>query len=202
MDLSVPGLPPLHWTGSEGRAETDAPAAALTLHAEAGVDWTNDAAGGPAQHRATALAFTAPDDDFVLSARVRVVGGRSTFDAGALALWSDADHWAKLCNEFSPQGDAMVVSVVTDRFSDDCNSASFETDAVFLRIARIGPAVAFHSSTDGAHWDFVRVFRLPMSSAPLSVGFLAQAPLGDGCIATFDEIAYDRRTIGDLRDGS
>jgi regulation of enolase protein 1 (concanavalin A-like superfamily) len=202
MPLLFPGLPPLNWTGAEGRAEIDAKTGELRLQAEGRVDWTNDAGGAAQQHSATALAFAAPEADFVLSARVQVAGARSTFDAGALALWSDRDHWAKLCNEFSPQGDPMVVSVVTNGFSDDCNSALIEGAGVFLRVARIGPSIAFHSSVDGTRWDFVRVFRLPLSTAPLSAGFLAQAPMGDGCVASFCAVSYEQRTLADLRDGS
>ncbi|KQM38360.1 DUF1349 domain-containing protein [Microbacterium sp. Leaf203] len=199
MTLSLPDLPDLHWTGVEGDARVDA-RGALTLTSRGGVDWTNDATGGPAQHAATALAFAAPEGDFTLSARVRVTGERSTFDAGALALWSGPQRWAKVCNEFSPQGDSMVVSVVTNDFSDDANGAVFATDAVFLRIARVGAAFAFHYSLDGESWPFLRVFRLDADSSTLSVGFLAQAPMGAGATAVFDEIRFDRSSLRDLRD--
>lgn len=199
MSISIAGLPPLAWTGSHGQAEYDAPSGELTLRARAGVDWTNDATGGPAQHEATALAFDAPAGDFVLSARVRVRGERGTFDAGALAVWSDSAHWAKLCNEYSPQGEAMVVSVVTNEFSDDANGPLLDADAVFLRVARVGEAFAFHFSRDSLAWHFVRVFRLG-TPAPLAVGFLAQAPLGDGATAVFDRISFATTTLSDLRD--
>lgn len=202
MTISLPGLPDLHWTGVDADAAFDDDARALTLTAAAGVDWTNDATGGAPQHAASALAFTAPEGDFVLSARVRMAGARSTFDAGALALWADADHWAKLCNEYSPQGEAMVVSVVTDGFSDDANGPLISADAVFLRVARTGAAFAFHSSRDGRSWDFVRLFRLREAAAPVSVGFLAQAPMGESAVAVFDEVVFDFRSLTDLRDGS
>ena len=81
------------------------------------MDWTNDATGADQQHAAASLAFLAPTQPFVLSARITVEGRRTTFDAGALSLWSDQDHWAKVCFESSPQGEAMVVSVVTHRYS-------------------------------------------------------------------------------------
>lgn len=198
----LPGLPPLSWTGVDGVAMYDDRTGALTLESAPGVDWTNDAGGGPQQHGATALAFAAPDGDFVLSAHVRVPGERTTFDAGALALWADPDHWAKLCDEHSPQGDDMVVSVVTDGFSDDGNGRLLAGPGVFLRVARVGPAFAFHASDDGTTWDFVRTFRLRADPGPFSVGFLAQAPLGDRCTATFDHIVLTHRTLPDLRDGS
>lgn len=201
-DVALPGLPPLTWTGAAGSATVDPGAGSLVLDAAAGVDWTNDAGGSPQQHGASALAFAAPSGDFTLSARVRVPGPRTTFDAGALALWSDPDHWAKVCDERSPQRRDMVVSVVTDGYSDDANGRLLDADGVFLRVARVGSAWAFHSSDDGATWDFVRVFRLGSGDAPWSVGFLAQAPTGRGCRAVFDRIELRERTLADLRDGS
>jgi len=198
MTPSLPHLPELQWTGAEGDAAYDD--GTLTLRCAGGVDWTNDAAGGPGQHAATALAFAAPDGDFTLSARVRVPGERSTFDAGALALWSSTERWAKVCNEYSPQGESMVVSVVTNGFSDDANGAVFAADAVFLRLARTGPAFAFHSSLDGEVWHFLRLFRLDADPSTIAVGFLAQAPMGAGATAVFDEIRLERSSLRDLRD--
>ncbi|WP_411557765.1 DUF1349 domain-containing protein [Plantibacter sp. MPB07] len=196
----IDGLPDLAWTSTPGIASFDADAGALTLTSAAGVDWSNSSLGGPRELRATALAFDAPDH-FTLSARVAVVGERSTFDAGALALWIDDEHWAKLCFEQSPQGQAMVVSVVTNTWSDDVNSTHVTADHVWMRVSRLGDAWAFHSSNDGVTWDFVRVFRLH-SDAPARVGFLSQAPLGPPCEARFDEIAFGAAPPTDLRDGS
>src|SRR5699024_6132347 len=113
----------------------------------------------PSRQDATSLGFT-PEGDFQFSARVEVPGPRTTFDAGVLTLWVDSQYWAKLCFEYSPQGTAMVVSVVTNGYSDDANSWLVDGDAVYLRICRIGPAYAFHASADGHTWDFVRLFRL------------------------------------------
>lgn len=204
MTIGVPGLPALEWTPVEGSAEcavdeTTFDDARLVLTADAGTDWTNDAFGGPQQHAATSLGFF-PQGDFSLSARVRVLSDRTTFDAGVLAIWGDRDHWAKLCFEFSPQGEAMVVSVVTNQFSDDCNSTLVPEDHVHLRIIRSGDGWAFHSSTDGRAWRFVRVFRLE-TDGPVHVGFLAQSPTGSECVAAFDDIVYRNTVPADLRDG-
>ncbi|SIN87447.1 DUF1349 domain-containing protein [Agromyces cerinus] len=198
--MRVAGLPVLEWTNGTSGAVFDDDGGELALHAAAGVDWSNDPLGGPGQHRASMLGFR-PSGDFALSARVRVVGGRSTFDAGALGLWCDQDHWAKLCFEYSPAGQAMVVSVVTNGFSDDCNSTIVEESSIHLRVARVGSAFAFHASTDGDRWDFVRLFRVHSGIAPV-VGFLAQAPLGTACDARFDRIRFTDAVPADLRDGS
>lgn len=200
----VDGVPDLSWVPVEGQATADQVRGALTLQSAGGVDWTNDATGGAQQHAAASLAFVAPAGPFVLSARVSVVGRRTTFDAGALSIWSDHDHWAKVCFEFSPQGEAMVVSVVTHGYSDDVNSVLVAESSVYLRIAALGDhAWAFHSSTDGLRWNFVRLFNLRGSDqAPTMVGFLSQAPFGEGCDATFDKIVYREELLSDLRDGS
>ena len=199
MTLTHPGIPALDWIPVSGTAELTSDGV-LQLQSAGGVDWTNDAGGGPQQHAAAMLGFDATGD-FSLSARVRVPGERTTFDAGALAIWGDRDHWAKVCFEYSPQGQAMVVSVVTDVFSDDVNSTIIDADAVFLRVTRTGSAWAFHSSSDGRFWDFVRYFHLDISD-PVQVGFLSQAPFGPTCVALFDEIVYTRDIPSDLRDGS
>jgi uncharacterized protein len=137
--------------------------------------------------------------DFQLSARVAVEFGE-TFDAGALLLYGRERTWAKLCLEYSPEGRPMVVSVVTRGRSDDANAFVVDAGPVWLRVARMGPSAAFHASSDGAGWVFVRHFELD-SAWPLAVGFLAQSPLGQGCVATFDEICYSPAKLEDLRGG-
>ena len=199
MNIDTPGVPPLEWVNGGGTAENPADGI-LRITAAAGVDWSNDAFGGPQQHAATLLGFV-PSGDFSLSARAVVHGERSTFDAAALAIWGDRDHWAKLCFEYSPQGEAMVVSVVTNEYSDDCNSTVVSEEAVYLRVTRSGAGWAFHSSVDGHTWVFVRVFRLASAGA-VSVGFLAQAPLGESCVVEFDNITYSTAIPADFRDGS
>lgn len=198
MSIAIPGIPDVSWTGPTGAASFDE--GVLRLTAAPGTDWTNDALGGPQQHAATSLGFVSAGDG-VLSARTRVLTPRTTYDAAVLAVWGDRDHWAKICFEFSPQGEAMVVSVVTNDFSDDCNSTIVEDDWVYLRVTRSGPGWAFHSSRDGVDWTFVRVFRLDYAG-PVSVGFLSQSPTGETCVAAFDEITYGPTIPGDLRDGS
>lgn len=198
--VRIAGLPVLEWTNGASSAEVDDAAGELRLRASAGVDWSNDSLGGPGQHGASMLGFR-PSGDFALSARVRVVGERSTFDAAALGLWCDEEHWAKLCFEYSPAGQAMVVSVVTNGYSDDCNSTIVEEPFVHLRVARVGPAYAFHASADGDRWDFVRLFRVTSDVAPI-VGFLTQAPMGTTCDARFDAIRFTEAVPEDLRDGS
>lgn len=137
------------------------------------------------------------EGDFVLSAHVRA-NLRETFDAGALVVWRDERHWAKLALERNPAGAPTVVSVVTRGESDDCNSWALDEAAVWLRIARIGNTFAFHASRDAEQWELVRHFRLEGS---VQAGCEAQSPLGEGCAATFTDVRREARTLGDIRSG-
>jgi uncharacterized protein len=168
----------------------------LLISAGPRTDWFVDPGSGDVTVNAPALI--APlRGDYTLSARLDVELA-CTYDAGALVLWADDHHWAKLALEFSPDGEALVVSVVTRGESDDANSIRIEADHSYLRIARIGAAYAFHVSVDGTRWRFVRHFRL---DGEPEVGFEAQSPTGDGCTARFSEIAYREGVLADLRSG-
>lgn len=139
-----------------------------------------------------------PEGDFLLSSRVKV-GFEGTYDAGVLAVYQHQTSWAKLCLEMSPQGQPMVVSVVTKETSDDCNSVPVAGDQIYLRLARTGGALAFHYSLDASFWHMVRLFRL--EPGPAKAGFLVQAPVGEGCAVEFSEIRLEARTLRDVRSG-
>lgn len=186
---------PLRWLNEP--ESTSSGDGVLTIAAGARTDFFVDPAAGAVIANAPAVVGDV-DGDFVLSARVSVAFA-SAFDAGALLVWGSERRWAKLAFELSPQRERMIVSVVTRDRSDDCNSTAVADDSVCLRIARLGAALAFHASADGAHWDLVRHFHL--HDAP-KVGFTAQSPTGEGCEATFSEIRFEQRTLVELRDGT
>jgi hypothetical protein len=135
--------------------------------------------------------------DFTLATRM-TVDFRSTFDAGVLLLFVHERAWAKLCFELSPDGGPTVVSVVTRGVSDDCNSFPIEGNEMWLRIARLGTAFAFHVSRDGTRWELIRFFALDTDAEP-HVGFLVQSPHGEGCTARFEEIAFEPARLADIR---
>jgi regulation of enolase protein 1 (concanavalin A-like superfamily) len=97
-----------------------------------------------------------------------------------LVVYESDDVWAKLCFEYSPQREPMVVSVVTRGVSDDCNSFVVDGSSVWLRIAGVGPAFAFHASTDGSNWSLSRHFALEAGGEP-SIWFAAQSRRGRMC---------------------
>jgi regulation of enolase protein 1 (concanavalin A-like superfamily) len=196
--MHLDGLPfALQWLGPPVAGDVEG--GTLTITSGPRTDWFIDPAGAEPSTNAPAL-LCSPEGDFVLSAHVEV-DFKQTYDAGVLALWHNTQTWAKLCFEYSPQGQPMVVSVVTRGVSDDCNSLVVAGRGVWLRVTHIGQAYAFHTSTDGTSWQFVRYFAFSEGTA-LSVGFEVQSPLGEGCTARFTDVRFSPKTLADLRDGS
>ena len=138
--------------------------------------------------------------DFLLSARVQIDHLRR-HDAAGLLVWLDDRAWAKVGLEMSVQDEPEIVSVVTRGTSDHASGFAATGDHVWLRVARVGTAYAFHASLDGDYWRLIRHFALYASDSP-SYGFFAQSPIGEGCSATFDEIAFEPRRLTQLIDGS
>jgi uncharacterized protein len=169
----------------------------LTATAGAKTDLFVDPLSSNKSLNASMLVFE-NNQDFMLSARV-TVDFDGTFDAGVLVVYQHETSWAKLCFEYSPAKDPMVVSVVTKGTSDDCNSVFIDGQTVYLRISRINTGFAFHFSNDAKLWHLIRAFALEPGAA--KVGFLVQAPLGESCRAEFSEIAFELKTLADIRSG-
>jgi regulation of enolase protein 1 (concanavalin A-like superfamily) len=182
---------PLSWSVPDG--------ASLQVAAGPRTDWFVDPQRSSEPKLNAPAVLGSSNGDFLLSARV-TVDFAGTYDAGVLVVHESDDFWAKLCFEYSPQREPMVVSVVTRGVSDDCNSFVVDGATVWLRVARVGSAYAFHASTDGSNWSFIRHFALETGGEP-SIGFAAQSPTGEGCAVTFEEITYRAARLGDLRSG-
>src|SRR5262245_7469580 len=112
--INVPGVP-FSLTSSAGSWNVEGATASVSVtappHSDIFIDPRSDGQlDAASQLNAATLMGTPPTQDFQLSARVTVEFA-SMFDAGALLLWIDERHWAKLCFEFSPAGEPMIVSV-------------------------------------------------------------------------------------------
>ena len=146
------------------------------VSAPAQTDWFIDPISARPVRTEPVLAGPPPTGDFTWQAQV-VLDGDAMFDAAGLFVYDDDDHWAKLAVEVTAAG-PTIVSVVTDTFSDDCNSTVLAQRSAWLRLARVGEAIAFHASDSGGRWELVRVFR-PASAAP-RVGFVCQPQRAPG----------------------
>jgi regulation of enolase protein 1 (concanavalin A-like superfamily) len=169
----------------------------LTIRSGKKTDWFVDPFDSTIHNTAPMLLFL-PADDYVLLAKVKV-GFKTKWDAGALMVWADEHHWAKLSFELSPAKQPTMVTVVTRGLSDDCNSIPISGDMVYLQIAKSGPAYVLYSSTDAKAWQVLRVFSLGDTAKP-KVGFESQSPAGDGTEVVFSEIHYSTRKIADIYD--
>jgi uncharacterized protein len=181
--------PPAAWSAEPAR---------LLVSAPAQTDWFIDPISALPVRTAPVLVGPPPPGDFTWEAHI-VVDGDAMFDAAGLFVYDDDDHWAKLAVEVTAAG-PTIVSVVTDIFSDDCNSTVLAQSSAWLRLARVDEAIAFHASDGAGRWELVRVFR-PASATP-RIGFVCQAPTGAGCTGAFDAIAFNARPLSDIRDGS
>jgi uncharacterized protein len=184
-------LQPAGWSYSDGL---------LTIDAAGPTDLFIDPQGAAPTLNAAALRYAAPEGDWMLSATVQV-GFGATYDAGVLLIWAGDRVWGKLCFEYSPQAEPMVVSVVTREVSDDANAFTVAGDTVALRVSRIGSAFAFHASVAGGAWQLIRHFGLP-SDGSFEIGFVSQSPTGAGCRSCFSQIALRRERLADLRSGA
>jgi len=191
---SLEGIPaPLTWQNEPVAWQVQH--GTLTLRSGKESDWFVDPFDNTIHKSAPILLFQ-PADDYILTAKVRVTF-TTKWDAGALMVWADDHHWAKLSYELSPDKKPTMVTVVTRGVSDDCNSMTIPGNEIYLQIAKSGPAYVFYASTDGKDWQVLRVFSLGDTRKP-RVGFESQSPAGSGTEAIFSEIHYVQRKIADI----
>lgn len=207
MTVHIPGAPGAFTASDKSSWRVDAETGRVSTTALPGTDFFTDPGGTDSQVTSTSLSNAAtlltpaPPGDFQLSARV-TVGFTAKFDAGVLFLRHDENTWAKLCFEYSPDQEPMVVTVVNQGISDDANAFVADGPSMYLRLSRKGRVFAQHASHDGEKWIFVRAFAFANVDGPLEIGFEAQSPHGEGCEVTFESPQLTETTISDFRDGS
>lgn len=174
------------------------PGGGLRVFVPQKVDYFQDPTGVNTKDSAPYLGLEVTGD-FVAQAHVRPVF-TTTWDAGALMVRHDAQHWAKLCYESTDLGPTAAVSVVTQGTSDDANGVNLSPPDLHLQILRAGDVFVMHYSLDGRGWRMVRLFRLPLPRA-VQVGLVAQSPAGPGTTVDFLSFAVESRTVADLHAG-
>lgn len=144
--------------------------------------------------------YTEVEGDFVIKVKVKP-NFKDIYDAACIMVIQDEYLWFKAAYEKSDFGTNAVVSVVTNKVSDDANGCNLDVDECWLQVARVGDAFAVHYSVDGKRFDMVRVFTLPVNKT-VKVGIEAQCPVGkDGGSREFSGLSIERRSIGDMRKG-
>lgn len=112
----------------------------------------------------------------------------------------DLNIWAKACFELTDFNTRAVVGVVTNQISDDANGCNIEGNEVWLQVARAGNSFAFHYSLDGKRYDMMRFFSLPVEET-IKVGFVAQAPTGQGGERIYQDYSLEYKTVKNIRMG-
>lgn len=147
------------------------------------------------------ILLTELEGDFTFRVKVKPVF-RDFADAAAVMIYENENIWAKFAYEKSdmPGGFPAIVSVVTNRISDDANALSLNQESVYLQVARVGDTFAFHYSTDNETYVMARLFTLPVGKS-FWVGLESQAPVGEAKNHEFSELEITNNSIENLRRG-
>lgn len=143
--------------------------------------------------------YTEIEGDFVLKVKVSH-DFKDTYDSASVMVMKDFTCWAKCCFELTDFGSHAVVSVVTKGDSDDANGCNLEGNSAWLQVCRVDNNFAFHYSTDGTNFYMMRYFHLPVDSV-VKVGFLAQAPVGNGGKRIYEDFSFEKITVKNIRAG-
>lgn len=143
--------------------------------------------------------YTSISGDFTIRAKVSPEF-KDVYDACGLLFYDHALRWGKLCFEYTDIGMNAVVSVITDKTSDDANGQSITAESVWLQVSRKGQLFSMHYSLDGVDYRMVRYFSLPCNDE-IKVGFSAQSPLGNGGKAHFEKVFLIGEGLADMRRG-
>ncbi len=138
-----------------------------------------------------------PDSSFVFKAKVSAKL-KEVYDVATLLIYQDSEYWAKFCYENSVEKKPTIVSVVTRKYSDDCNSSSIAKEYAYMAIVKKGMEVSFHYSPDGNEWKLIRHFRLQKTDN-IQLGFAVHCSRGNGFKAAFSDIAYSSKIPDNLR---
>ena len=159
----------------------------LYMDANAHSDFISSAVSKTKTHNA-AFVYQEITGDFTIKAKVShdFIG---RYDACGFMAYDNEDLWAKTAYELTNFGTHTVVSVITNKLSDDANGVNLEGNEVWLQLARKGDAFAIHYGLSKDEMFKVRVFSLPMKDT-IKVGFITQSPFDEGKEMKFEDFTF------------
>ena len=160
----------------------------IEITALKGSDLFTDTTGAKNADNTPRLLFV-PEGDFIFSAKVSAQFGETPYDGGALIVYADSKNWGKILFERFKSGKIGIATTVSKGSGDDAYHGTRETSHQYLKIVRHDASYIFYTSADGKDWNFVRHFELK-STAPVQIGFTAQAPMAETFTANFSEVKY------------
>lgn len=122
------------------------------------------------------------------------------YDAGALFIYVDDEHWVKLAYEMDEDKNTRIVSVRTNGRSDDNNHSIIIQEDIYLKISSDTRQIGFYYSRDKEIWSLARLFENDLPSS-IYVGLSSQSPTGDGNRTLFKDISITDKPIKDFRMG-
>lgn len=135
------------------------------------------------------MLYTDVEGDFIFRAKV-IPEFAADFDACALMVIADGDHWIKAAFEKSDFGSGSAICGVTNGLTDDSNGWAIPQGFLWLQLTRVGNVFALHFSLDGDTYYACRVFSLALPKT-VKVGLEAQCPRGNGGMRSFSDITLE-----------
>ncbi len=170
----------------------------IVISAMKGTDLYTDPQGKTHADNTPRLMFR-PQGDFIFSAKVSAPLN-TAYDGGALLIYADENHWAKLLFERFKSGRNGISTDVAIGTGDGAYHGTRPGTHQYLKVVRYGNAYIFYSSEDGAQWHFLRHFAFE-ADGPVKVGFTAQAPIAESLKVEFSDVKYRPETFKDFWQG-
>ncbi|MBT8210520.1 MAG: DUF1349 domain-containing protein [Eudoraea sp.] len=144
--------------------------------------------------------YTEVTGDFIAITQVQP-DFTSLWNAGALMVYWDSEHWIKFGFEYSDATGPSIVSVVTRQESDDANGVILgDTSAIWLKLIRKNNLYSMHWSRDGKNYKMARLAAMPNKDI-IKIGIEAQCPAGQGAKHKFSFFSLESKTVADIRKG-
>jgi regulation of enolase protein 1 (concanavalin A-like superfamily) len=124
----------------------------------------------------------------------------TTYDAGALYIYSNDDLWHKFAFEMDERKFTRLVTVKTTGTSDDNNHERVNEKSVFMKISSDTRSVGFYYSTDSLNWQLVRVYKNNYPEKTW-IGISSQSPLGKGIKTVFENCRMSKEAVKNFRSG-
>lgn len=127
--------------------------------------------------------------DFTLESSVEF-SPVSQYDQCGLMIRVDSENWIKCSIEYEDSEHSRLGSVVTNLGFSDWATQDIPSwmQAMSYRISRRGSDFRIEYSTDGEHWNQMRIAHLHQCPPTLQIGVYACSPIGERFTCTFNYI--------------
>ena len=197
LKLSSTDLGGYTWMNPPKTFEIDEGILTIVAHKES--DFFNNPEDGQITGTAPFL-FTEIEGDFVVKAQVQP-DFSSQWNAVALMVHIDKNHWIKFAFENSDATGPSIVTVVTKNLSDDANGVVLKNKAaIWLKLIRKGNNYSMLWSEYDSDYKMARLTTLP-NSQTVKIGMEAQCPVGPSATHHISHFQLDQRTVNDMRKG-